>query len=298
MLLDNKYYLKENNFFYVNTSKKTNKKNVTVSLTDKPLRICHTNFSLSYIPKVYSVYLRYPRSSLLLIFQISDHRKKTSSGVFFPIMARIIKSCLQSALKCVNLIMAMVGIAMILYGFWMVRIWQRDMGGSSFDDFNSTAPWFIYTFLGTGITLCLLTCLGHIAADTANGFCLFCYMVIISVLLLVETGIAADVLLNSEWEKDLPEDPTGRFHDFKEFVESNIDIFKWIGFIIFLGQGLSVLSAMALRACGPNQCSNYDSDEEFNQARLPLINNHPQQPAYVIVDPPFANKNEAWNMNK
>lgn len=27
------------------------------------------------------------------------------------------------------------------------------------------------------------------------------YMVIISVLLLVETGIAADVLLNSEWEK-------------------------------------------------------------------------------------------------
>ncbi|MBA0748705.1 hypothetical protein Gogos_002696 [Gossypium gossypioides] len=219
-------------------------------------------------------------------------------------MARIIKSCLQSALKCVNLIMAMVGIAMILYGFWMVRIWQRDMGGSPFDDFNSTAPWFIYTFLGTGITLCLLTCLGHIAADTANGFCLFCvsfsskkYMVIISVLLLVETGIAADVLLNSEWEKDLPEDPTGRFHDFKEFVESNIDIFKWIGFVIFLGQGLSVLSAMALRACGPNQCSNYDSDEEFNQARLPLINNRPQQPAYVIVDPPFANKNEAWNVS-
>ncbi|MBA0695390.1 hypothetical protein Goari_002017 [Gossypium aridum] len=244
--------------------------------------------------------------------------------------------------------MAMAGIAMILYGFWMVRTWQRDMGGSSFDDFNSTAPWFIYTFLGTGITLCLLTCLGHIAADTANGFCLFCvsffcfsfskkYMVIISVLLLVETGIAADVLLNSEWEKvvgiepkvfefgfvfvpveknislvgealslreplgtlyrDLPEDPTGRFHDFKEFVESNIDIFKWIGFVIFLGQGLSVLSAMALRACGPNQCSNYDSDEEFNQARLPLINNHPQQPAYVIVDPPFANKNEAWNVS-
>lgn len=54
---------------------------------------------------------------------------------------------------------------------------------------------------------------------------------------------------------------------------------------------------MALRACSPNQCSNYDSDEEFNQARLPLINNHPQQPAYVIVDPPFANKNEAWNVS-
>ena len=61
-------------------------------------------------------------------------------------------------------------------------------------------------------------------------------------------------------------------------------------------QGLSVLSAMALRALGPNQCSNYDSDEEFPPDRLPLINNHAQQPAYVIGDSPFANKNEAWNV--
>ncbi|XVF40520.1 hypothetical protein PTKIN_Ptkin01aG0120200 [Pterospermum kingtungense] len=213
-------------------------------------------------------------------------------------MERIIKSCLQSILKVVNLIMAMVGIAMILYGFWMVRVWQRDMGGSSFDDFNSTAPWFIYTFLGTGITLCLLTCLGHIAADSANGSCLFCYVVIISMLLLVETAIAADVLLNSNWEMDLPEDPTGRFHDFKEFVESNIDIFKWIGLLIILGQGLSVLLAMALRALGPNQCSNYDSDEEFAPARLPLVNNQAQQPAYIMGDSTFPNKNEAWITTK
>ncbi|XWS19583.1 hypothetical protein CRYUN_Cryun31cG0028000 [Craigia yunnanensis] len=123
-------------------------------------------------------------------------------------------------------------------------------------------------------------------------------MVIISVLLLVETGIAADILLNSDWEKDLPEDPTGRFHDFKEFVQSNIDIFEWIGLLIILGQGLSVLLAMALRALGRNQYSNYDSDEEFPLTRLPLINNHVQQPAYAIGDALFANKNEAWNTNK
>ncbi|XP_039001034.1 tetraspanin-19-like [Hibiscus syriacus] len=209
-------------------------------------------------------------------------------------MASILKSCMQSMLKAVNLIMAMVGISMILYGFWMLRVWQRDMAGSSFEDLDSTAPWFIYTFLGTGVTLCLLTCLGHIAADSAHVYCLFCYMVIISVLLLIETGIAADILLNSEWEKDIPEDPTGRFHDFKQFVESNIDMFKWIFLTIFLGQGLSVLFAMALRAFIPNQRSDYDSDEEFTQARMPLISNHAQQPAYVIGEPPFANKNETW----
>ncbi|KAK6264742.1 hypothetical protein SCA6_020176 [Theobroma cacao] len=217
-------------------------------------------------------------------------------------MARILKSCMQSILKGVNLIMGMVGIAMILYGFWMVRVWQRDMGGSPFDDFNSTAPWFIYTFLGTGITLCFLTCLGHIAADSANGFCLFGqYMVIISVLLLVETAIAADILLNSDWEKAiLPPLISCRPLGFTRGSnrESNFDIFKWIGLLIILGQGISVLLAMAIRALGPNQCSNYDSDEEFPPARLPLINNNAPQPAYVVGDSPFANKSEAWNTSK
>lgn len=33
---------------------------------------------------------------------------------------------------------------------------------------------FIYTFLGLGISLCLITCSGHIAAETANGHCLSC----------------------------------------------------------------------------------------------------------------------------
>ncbi|GLT75085.1 hypothetical protein SLA2020_468350 [Shorea laevis] len=170
------------------------------------------------------------------------------------------------------------------------------MGGSSYEDFNSSAPWFIYTFIGTGITLCIITCLGHIAADSANGFCLFCYMVIISVILLLEMAMAADILLNSDWEKDLPDDPTGRFHNFKEFVESNIDVFKWIGLLIILGQGFSFLLAMALRALGPNWSSDDYSDDEYTPARLPLLNHQAQPPAYVIGNPRFAPKNEAWNV--
>nr|XP_025666217.1 protein SHOOT GRAVITROPISM 6 isoform X2 [Arachis hypogaea] len=44
----------------------------------------------------------------------------------------------------------------------------------------------------------------------------------------VEGVVTADILLNSDWEKDLPEDPTGKFNDFKDFVESNFDVCKWI----------------------------------------------------------------------
>lgn len=56
-------------------------------------------------------------------------------------MARIARACMQSVLKIVNLIVGVAGIAMILYSFWMARVWQRDTEGSSFVDFNSTAPW-------------------------------------------------------------------------------------------------------------------------------------------------------------
>jgi hypothetical protein len=32
---------------------------------------------------------------------------------------------------------------------------------------------FMYAFLGLGITLCVITCTGHVAAETANGCCLY-----------------------------------------------------------------------------------------------------------------------------
>ncbi|KAI9198409.1 hypothetical protein LWI28_015325 [Acer negundo] len=225
-------------------------------------------------------------------------------------MGRTARSCLQSLMKAMNLIMGMVGIAMILYAVWMARVWQRDSQDSSshhHHHHHSPSPWFIYTFLGIGVTFCLITCLGHIAAGTANCFCLCCYMAILCLVLLLETAMAADIVLNSDWEKDLPEDPTGRFHDFKEFVESNLDVFKWIGLLIILAQGTAILLGMSLRALGPNQASDYDSDDEYTHSRVPLINPQVHQPpAYVIGDPRFVFKNDdpvkpapfGWNANK
>ncbi|KAF2303345.1 hypothetical protein GH714_016962 [Hevea brasiliensis] len=96
--------------------------------------------------------------------------------------------------------------------------------------------------------------------------------------------------------QDLPEDPTGRFHDFKQFVESNFDVFKWIGLLIILAQGSCILLAMVLRALGQNHGSNYDSDDEYPPARLPLINHNLQPPSFVVGDPHFPPKNDAWNV--
>ncbi|XP_044460913.1 tetraspanin-19-like isoform X1 [Mangifera indica] len=141
-------------------------------------------------------------------------------------MARIARAYPQSFLKAVNLVIGMVGIAMILYGLWIIRVWQRDMQDSSFEDSNSTAPRFIYKFLVIGVSYCHIAGLGHIAADSANRFCLSCYMTVIFLLLLLESAMTADILLNFYREKDLPDDPTGRFQDFKEFVTS-ISSYRW-----------------------------------------------------------------------
>ncbi|KAF3451496.1 hypothetical protein FNV43_RR07591 [Rhamnella rubrinervis] len=209
-------------------------------------------------------------------------------------MVPLARTCLQSFLKVVNSTFGILGIAMILYGLWMVRVWLRDMEGH---DLKPTPPWFIYTFIGAGVTLCVIACMGHVAAGVANGCCLSCYMVIIFALLLLETAIAADIFLNSDWEKDLPNDPTGRFKDFKDFVESNFDTFKWIGLLVVLAQGLSILVAMVLRSIGAGATKYYDSDHEFTTpARLPLIKHDLQPAPYLEDDQCFATKNKSWNM--
>ncbi|KAI8525507.1 hypothetical protein RHMOL_Rhmol13G0235200 [Rhododendron molle] len=89
-------------------------------------------------------------------------------------MARTVKSWLQLSLKLVNSTIGVTGIAMILYSIWMVRAWQLDMDDSSSDHPKFSLSWFIHAFLGIGITLCAITCLGHIAARTANRHCLSC----------------------------------------------------------------------------------------------------------------------------
>lgn len=90
-------------------------------------------------------------------------------------------------------------------------------------------------------------------------------------LLLLEGAVTADILLNPNWEEvtlysqyseppfcsflvfnmnqlfldlqlllctfqDLPEDPSGKFDGFRDFVTSNLEICKWVGLVIISAQ--------------------------------------------------------------
>jgi len=193
----------------------------------------------------------------------------------------------------VNSLIAMVGLAMVLYALWMIKVWHRHMDELFFGGSDYPTPWFMYTFLGLGISLCVITCTGHVAAETANGCCLYLYMMFVFLLLILEAGVTADVFLNRNWEQDFPPDPSGSFAQFKDFVRSNFEICKWIGLTIVSVQGLSLLLSMLLKALGPHQY--YDSDDDYAPDRVALLVNAAQPPPYVVGDPVYGSKN-AWNV--
>ncbi|ONK63986.1 uncharacterized protein A4U43_C07F20940 [Asparagus officinalis] len=205
-------------------------------------------------------------------------------------MGRWARVCLQSTLKVVNSILGFAGMGMILYSLWLIRVWYRH--GVP----DSASPWFMYAFLGLGISLCLITCSGYIAAETANGHCLSCYMVVVFLLLALEAAITADVFLNRNWEEDFPDDPSGKFDEFKDFVRSNFEMCKWISLSIAATQALSIFIAMVLRVLGPERMINYDSDDDYVPTRLPLLRNQAPRTSYV-TDPVLPQKNESWNVN-
>nr|XP_043639778.1 tetraspanin-19 [Erigeron canadensis] len=176
----------------------------------------------------------------------------------------VVRSCMKSSLKLVNSLFGMCGIAMIVYAAWMIKIWPVS------NPHCHSASWFMYTILGFGALVCAITCFGHIAAETANGCCLYCYLVFIFSLLMLEGAVTIDVFLNPNWEKDFPQDQSGNLRELRDFIRNNIDFCKWVGLSILSVEALSVFLALILIAVGPHK-KVYDCDDECTPERVPLL---------------------------
>ncbi|KAJ0796636.1 putative tetraspanin/Peripherin [Helianthus annuus] len=158
-------------------------------------------------------------------------------------------SCLAFILKFLNIFQLFVGISIILYSVFMLHQWNKHLPDSS--DAVSTAfnaislgnmirdshsPWFIYAFMGIGVMLCCISCIGHIAAEAVNGCCLYFYAVLKTLFILLEVALIMFIAFDRHWESDLPLDPTGAIDKFREFVESDVDFCKWIGSTVVVVQ--------------------------------------------------------------
>ncbi|XP_043721283.1 tetraspanin-18-like isoform X2 [Telopea speciosissima] len=221
------------------------------------------------------------------------------------------RSCLAFLLKFLNFLQTFVGVSIIIYAIWMLNQWKKHAripqptapspesllrvpgddlplnllvnmvsgleDGLVYAFRNLPSPWFIYTFLGIGIILCSITCIGHIAAEVVSGCCLCFYTLLTTILMILEAALVAFVTFDHQWEKDLPSDPTGELASFRAFIEENFYICKWVGITVVIIQALSLLLAMILRVMVATRRGEDDSsDDDYTIIRggtlAPLLN--------------------------
>ncbi|KAK9053535.1 hypothetical protein SSX86_024609 [Deinandra increscens subsp. villosa] len=152
-------------------------------------------------------------------------------------------------------------------------------GGIQLESNSIPAPWFIYAFMGLGVVLCCISCIGHIAAEAIHGCCLCFYTILKIVLILLEVALVAFIALDHRWEKDLPKDPTGRIDSIREFIQVNVDICKWAGISIIAIQVLCLLLAVVLGMMASSQKKDDDLEEGSGRGRAwePLLNSQSSQ---------------------
>ncbi|KAJ0110495.1 hypothetical protein Patl1_01654 [Pistacia atlantica] len=215
-------------------------------------------------------------------------------------------------LKLLNYLQAFIGVSIIIYSLWMLDQWNHhvpiyppapsapspdissslyiflddhhqvttpfNLMVSGFDDelgfgLNSIklpAPWFIYSFMGVGILLCCITLIGCIAAEAISGCCLCFKQLWWHLLQLIIIGKRIFHLTL-----------TGELDSIRSFIEDNIGICKWIGITVVIIQALALLLAMVLRAMVSTQRTNFDEEDDYENARgrtwEPLLNSQSNQ---------------------
>ncbi|GKV03402.1 hypothetical protein SLEP1_g15707 [Rubroshorea leprosula] len=78
------------------------------------------------------------------------------------------RCCLHNSLKISNLIMNLLGIAMIIYCLWLQKKWDEGVAQLPTTK-DLPRPWFIYASLGVGISICLSTVFGYIVGNSLSS---------------------------------------------------------------------------------------------------------------------------------
>lgn len=202
----------------------------------------------------------------------------------------------ECLLKLLNLLLALVGLAMVGYGIYLLVELKKDssvqtvwLGSNEYVELGrpmlfvmplSTSildklpkAWFIYLFIAVGVILFVISCFGCIGTATRNGCCLTCYSVLMILLILVELGCAAFIFFDHSWKEVIPVDKTGDFDTIYGFLKSNWKIAKWVALGAVILEALAFLLALIVRA---SNTPEYDSDDEYiapnSNIHQPLIN--------------------------
>ncbi|CAO2823836.1 unnamed protein product [Amaranthus hypochondriacus] len=176
------------------------------------------------------------------------------------------KRYVAATLKISNSVMAMTGISILMYSVWIIVVCVREYQKYPF-------PWFLWACVGTGGLFIFISFIGHGGAATTLDFLLSSYIVFLFLLMCVEGLIIGDILLNDDWDKDFPRDPTGRFDALVDYMDSNKENFTKLGLLIASSQVISFILAMILRATRSfkSRLDLNEDDENTNSSTLPFL---------------------------
>uniref|UniRef100_A0A2P2KH41 Uncharacterized protein MANES_17G019600 n=1 Tax=Rhizophora mucronata TaxID=61149 RepID=A0A2P2KH41_RHIMU len=235
------------------------------------------------------------------------------------------RGCLACLLNLLNFLLTLVGLAMVGYGIYLLVEYMRAYGDMpvppvSYDPgliqlgrpmlmavslseriFDKLpAAWFIYLFIGVGVILFVISCVGCIGTVTRNGCCLRFYSVLIILLILVELGCAAFIFFDKRWKQEIPFDQTGDFDMIFHFLKENWSIAKWVALGAVVLEALVFVLALMVRAA--NRPADYDSDDELiaprQRIRQPLLIRRPGSGAGVPASGSLDQRpirNDAWS---
>ncbi|KAL9236773.1 hypothetical protein vseg_011405 [Gypsophila vaccaria] len=194
-------------------------------------------------------------------------------------MDRSTRILIRTSLKLANSIMAIAGIAILMYSVWIVVVCLRDYHRYHFS-------WFLWACIGIGSILCVTSLIGHAAVRTRNNCLLSLYILLVFLLLLAEILVTADVFLNDDWDKDFPKDRTHRFKDLVDFADDNEEIFTFLAFLLLFSQAVSFILAMILRTMHHNHKHRSVDELHYDNhvsVGTPYALGHPQFPPKTNV---------------
>ncbi|GLT25439.1 hypothetical protein SLA2020_005670 [Shorea laevis] len=160
-----------------------------------------------------------------------------------------IRCCLHNSLKISNLIMNLLGIAMIIYCLWLQKKW--DEGVSQLPTIKDLPrPWFIYASLGVGISICLSTVFGYIVGNSLSSSTLAVYIVSICSLVFLQVAVIVTIFFNFDWSKEIAKYIDERHQEFESFVIFHLRMCQFIAIMILVPQVTIVALGIILLTIG------------------------------------------------
>ncbi|KAF5748249.1 tetraspanin-19-like isoform X1 [Tripterygium wilfordii] len=164
-------------------------------------------------------------------------------------MTKCSRCWLHDSIRIVNLIINLLGVAMIIYCLWLQKKWME--GVAELPQSTSIPKlWFINASLGVGITVCLSAICGHMVANCISNYALCAYIFAICSSLLLEVAVIVAIFFKIDWRKEIPKYIDEHHYEFRSFVIFHLEMCRFTVIFMLLPQIYVTVLASILCAIG------------------------------------------------